>query len=99
MTLYNWLCLLGVPSLIAVIFGFIASRLKKTRAEVDAVKRGIQALLRDRLLETYQQAFVQGYADITVRENFVNMYNQYHNLGKNGVMDDIKDKFLDLPVR
>ena len=26
------------------------------------------------------------------------MYKQYHNLGANGVMDDIRAKFLELPT-
>ena len=26
------------------------------------------------------------------------MYNQYHSLGANGVMDDIKEKFESLPT-
>lgn len=27
-----------------------------------------------------------------------NVYIQYHNLGQNGVMDDLRKKFLELPT-
>ena len=35
---------------------------------------------------------------IYAREIFENMYNQYHILGANGVMDDIYRKFMALPL-
>ena len=41
------------------------------------------------------------YAEIhldAVEDNFENMYKQYHNLGVNGVMDDLYDKFMNLPL-
>lgn len=67
-------------------------------AEAKATKLGIQALLRDRLYWTYNHYNSKGYAPIYARENFTNMYNQYHSLGANGVMDDIKEKFESLPT-
>jgi len=30
--------------------------------------------------------------------NLENVYIQYHNLGANGVMDDLRNKFLALPA-
>ena len=57
-----------------------------------------EALLRDRLYWTYNHYNSKGYAPIYARENFTNMYNQYHSLGANGVMDDIKEKFESLPT-
>lgn len=68
------------------------------KAEAKATKLGIQALLRDRLYWTYNHYNAKGYAPIYARENFTNMYNQYHSLGANGVMADIKEKFESLPT-
>lgn len=98
MTVYNWLCLLGIPAMISFIFGYVIKRIKKNDAETTAVKSGIQALLRDRLISVYRENAEKGYADIQARENFENMYKQYHSLGANGVMDDIRHKFLGLPT-
>ena len=40
----------------------------------------------------------QAYAPIYVKENFENMWKQYHNLGVNGVMDGIHEAFMALPT-
>lgn len=94
MTLYNWLCILGIPSLLASLFAFIKVQMNVNKA----MKLGLQAILRDRLLQAYKFFSKRGYADADDRMNFENMYAQYHALGANGVMDDIRDKLLSLPL-
>lgn len=84
--------------LITLIIGWMAGKLGTGKKEVTALKRGLQSLLRDKLLENYDKYEAKGYAKTTERDSWINMYNQYHNLGANGVMDDIKEKFLDLPT-
>lgn len=66
--------------------------------QIAMVSGGIQALLRDKLYHEYNKWTEKGYVPLYARENFENMYNWYHALGKNGVMDDLKDKFLQLPT-
>lgn len=94
MTVYQWLCLLGVPSLIAAVFGCIRSTVKANKA----LKTGLQALLRAQMVGDYNKWSDRGYAPIYARENFENCWGQYHSLGANGVMDDIHRKFLALPT-
>ena len=81
----------GIPALLlgAVITTWIQTR---------AVKRGVQALLRDRLLQGYKFYRMQGYADEDDRSNLENVYVQYHALGANGVMDNLRQRFLELPL-
>ena len=102
MTVYNWLSLFGVPTIIFLLYTLfynrLSKRIKKTNDESDAIKLGIQALLRDRLLESYRFCKRNGYASDSDRRNFNNMYLQYHALGANGVMDDVRDKFFALPI-
>lgn len=83
---------------IGLVIGWLAGRLNNGQVEIKALKKGLQALLRDRLLQSYKHHEAKGYATVEDRENWINMYNQYHDLGVNGVMDDIKEKFLDLPT-
>lgn len=40
----------------------------------------------------------QHYVDLDDREDWEYMYQQYHALGKNGVMDDTRKKLLALPT-
>jgi len=74
----------------------LINELKETDKEL---KEGMQALLRDRLYELYGKCIRKRYATIEERNNFLNMYTRYHNLGQNGVMDNIKEKFLSLPTK
>lgn len=92
MNLYQWLCLLSVPTLLAAIFKYILSQIK-------GVRLGVKALLRAQMINDYNKWHDQGYAPIYARQNFENCWEQYHALkGPNGVMDDLHSKFLSLPT-
>lgn len=91
MTIYQWLCLLGIPALLAAAF-------KYTFSQIKGIKKGVQALLRAQLIAEYNKWDERGYAPIYARQNFENCWEQYHALGKNGVMDDLHAKFLELPT-
>ena len=81
----------GVP---ALLLGVIIT----SWIQIHAVKKGVQALLRDRLIQGYKFYSHQGFADVDDRSNLENVYVQYHALGANGVMDDLRKKFLELPI-
>ena len=95
MTLYNWLTLLGVPGMIAGLLTFIRLQVRQNQA----VREGLQAILRDRLLQAFRGFEDRGWADSDDRQNWENMYLQYHALGGNGVIDDIRTKLFALPIR
>lgn len=61
--------------------------------------KGTQALLRDRLLQGYHFFMKRGSVTYGEASSYSNMYNAYHNLGKNGVMDDIYKNFRTIPVK
>ena len=94
MTVYQWMCVLGIPGMLAGLAGFIRVQMNQNRA----MKLAVQAILRDRLLQSFQFCKRQGKATSDDRQNFENMYIQYHSLGGNGVMDDLRQKFFDLPL-
>lgn len=90
MTLYQVLSFLGVGG---IITGALIALIRYVRG----VTKGVQALLRAQLITDWNHYSAEGFAPIYARENFENCYQQYHNLGANGVMDDIRNKFLALP--
>ena len=90
MTIYQILMLISAPTLIASLILFV-------RGQIRGVRKGVQALLRAQLISDWNYYSDKGYAPIYARENFENVYQQYHSLGANGVMDDIRNKFLALP--
>ena len=96
-----------IIAIVSLLFGsgvlitvgnYFLKRIQANDQKTEAVQKGVQALLRDRLYDKYEHCSEQGYAPIRSRENFENMWTQYHNLGKNGVMDDIHIKFMELPT-
>jgi hypothetical protein len=98
MNIYQILSLLFGSGVFATLGSFIYSRIKKKNDKYEALQLGLQALLRSKLYEMYDKYTELGYAPIWARENFENVWQQYHNLGKNGVMDDIHNKFMLLPT-
>ena len=84
----------SVLTFVKWIHGKLAAQKKKT----EALELGVQALLRDRLYQMYAHYMHEGVAPIYARENFENMYQRYHNLGANGVMDDYYKKFMEIPT-
>lgn len=98
MTVYQWLCLLGVPAVIARIFKYLHTLIKHNSEDSKALKAGVQALLRSQMISDFNKWSERGYAPIYARENFENCWKQYHSLGVNGVMDDLHEKFLELPT-
>lgn len=92
MSLYQILSLFGVSGIGISIVVFLYKQIK-------GIRLGTQALLRAQLISDWNYYSKKGYAPIYARENFDNVYTQYHNLGANGVMDDIRTKFLALPDR
>lgn len=95
---YQILSLLGVPGLIGSVYVVINRKIKKNKADNDAVKKGVQALLRAQMIRDYNHYLDKGYAPLYAKENFENCWLQYHSLGENGVMDSIHEKFLELPT-
>ncbi len=98
LTTYQILSLLGCSSLISGGIGALITRLVSYRKENDALKKGIQALLRAQMINDYNKWYSKGYAPIYARENFENCWKQYETLGENGVMNDIHNKFMAMPT-
>lgn len=93
MSIYNWLSLLGIPSIVAGLFAFIGVQIRQNKA----VKLGLQAILRDRLLQAYEHYGHRGWANYDEKQNVLNIYTQYEILGPNGIMERKHHAFLELP--
>lgn len=98
-TVYQIITILFGSGVLTSVVAYILKRIKDNDKKTTAVCLGVQALLRDRLIETYNKYKERGWAPIYAKENFENMYQQYHKLGVNGVMDDIYAKFMALDTQ
>ena len=95
---------------IEVVFGLITLGLSaavnylrkqsnKRAAEQEAIKLGIQALLRNEIIEQYNKYMDKEYIPIYAVENVTAMYKEYHALGGNGTIKQLYEELLELPHR
>ena len=69
----------------------------RVEAQNKATMLGVQALLRDRLLQAFNHYLARGYITAGERDNKDNMYVQYEALGPNNVISDIYNQVRALP--
>lgn len=85
------------------IMGKIIDVLSNNQADIERdiqlLKTGQQASLRDRLVQCYSHYSELGYMPYDEKQAWLNSYTAYHNLGENGVMDGIKEEVLKLPLK
>lgn len=63
----------------------------------EALVKGVEALLRDRLIFGMDDCIAKGCAPISTVEIMGSMYMAYHNLGGNGLVTELYKKFVALP--
>lgn len=83
--------------LITGVLTFIVARMTLEFKKQKAVREGMRAILRDRILHAYDKYSKKGFAPFAAVENVTNMYVAYHNLGGNGPVTKIYNKFMQLP--
>ena len=69
----------------------------RVEAQNKATQLGVQALLRDRLLQAFEHYLARGWISAGERDNIDNMYKQYEALGPNNVISDIYNQVRALP--
>lgn len=88
-------------SVINVVFGGVITLLitmyRQKQKENDALKAGLQALLRDRIIQAYNH-YVQdkGWIPIYAKESIDACYKSYEALGDNGVIDNLMEQINEL---
>ena len=94
MTVYQWICVLGIPGMLAGMVTFIRLQINQNKA----MKQAVKAMLQDRLLQGYKHYLEKGWADLDDRKYLENVWIQYHALGGNGDMNDLRYTFRHLPM-
>lgn len=84
----------GILALLGLAYRQLSSRLKRQ----DAVGLGVQALLRDRIIQAYNHYMEKQYCPIYGLENVEKLYEQYHALGGNGAVTKLLKDIRELPT-
>jgi hypothetical protein len=77
---------------------YFTTRWSKTLKKIDRLEFGVQALLRDRMLQMFSYYKEKGKkVPLRERESFENMYSAYTENEGNSFMPDVREEFLELP--
>ena len=87
-----------VIAVLGVGYRLIIKRMKEESLKSAAQNAGIQALLRDRIIQAHNYYLDKGYCPIYAKENVKRMYDAYHALGGNDVATHLKDEMIDMPT-
>lgn len=95
----NWVGWLfgGAFGILGLGHANLAKRQKEEEKKNNAIYDGMQALLRDRIIQAYNHYQDKNYCPIYGKENVKRMYDAYHMLGGNDVATELKDKLLKMP--
>ena len=86
----NWVGWLFAAMVPALGYGY---------AKIIAIRAGLRALLRDRILQAYNHYHEdKEYCPIYALENVEEMYKQYHALGGNGTITKLVEELKELPI-
>ena len=92
--------LFGVMAVgIGALFRWLVSRFRDNDKRQNAMEKGIQALLRDRIVQSYYHYSDRGWITLHGLEAVDKMYTEYHNLGGNGTVTKLHDDLHKLEVR
>lgn len=79
-----------------IILGYIVYMLKNQKKSRDANSRGTMLLLRVQLIEYHDKYMKRGSIPSYAYENFIEMYDAYHELGGNGMVTHMKEEIEEL---
>ena len=82
-----------------VLLGYIVWLLKRQKRDRDANSRGTMLLLRVQLIEYHDRYAALGYIPSYALQNFIEMYEAYHELGGNGMVTEMYKEVLELEIR
>lgn len=81
---------------LTALMGYVVYLLKKQKKDRDANSKGTMLLLRVQLIEYHDKYMAQGDIPSYAYENFVEMYESYHELGGNGMITKMYKEIQEL---
>lgn len=84
----------AVSGALALGYKSIAARLKEEQMRNEAIAEGVQSLLRESIVNSYNRYTDKGFMPIYAKESLKSVYRSYHNLGGNDVATELYQKML-----
>lgn len=87
----------AITGLLGSLVTYLAMRYKKVQKENDALKNGMQSLLRNNIIDAHDKYTKKKYCPIYAKESVTKTYEAYHALGGNGVVTKLYNDIMALP--
>lgn len=80
-------------------FGYrnVSRKLQEERRKNEAMAKGLQSLLRQSIVDNYNEYQDKGYCPIYAKESLKTLYSAYHELGGNDVATKLYNTLLQMP--
>lgn len=92
----EWLFALAT-AILSLGYRSISKRLQEERKKNEAIAEGVQALLRENIVSSYNRYLDKGYCPIYAKESAKKIYAAYRQLGGNDVATSLYNKILAMP--
>ena len=89
----------GAITFVGVTYKKIKKRFEEQDKKSKAMENGVQALLRNELIKNFREHKINGEITLLDKENMQHMFEEYFNLGGNGMMHDIYKEFQELETK
>ena len=94
----NWVewLFLAVTGIVGRGYRVILKRQKEAEKKNKAICDGVQAILRERIIDRYNDYSEKGYCPIYAKESLERLYGAYSNLGGNDVATELYEKTIEM---
>ena len=90
---------IALPIVLTALMGYIVWLLKNQKKDRSANSKGTMLLLRVQLIEYHDKYTTLGEIPSYAYENFMEMYQAYHELGGNGIVTKMKQEIEELHLK
>lgn len=87
----------AINVIIGILIATLWQKFKKSQEEQDAIKLGLQSLLRGEITKAYYRYKEKGWIPLYALESIEGNYKNYETLGANGVIDGLWKELMALP--
>lgn len=92
----EWVCTC-IAALAGLGYKNLSRRLKEEKTQSKAIAEGVQSLLRENIVSSYNKYSDRGFCPIYAKDSIKKLYTAYHNLGGNDVATSLYKKILEMP--
>lgn len=87
----------AINVVIGILIATLWQKFRKSQEEQDAIKLGLQSLLRGEITKAYYLYKDKGWIPLYALQSMEANYKNYEALGENGVIDKLWSELMELP--